>query len=112
MATRLTLQARAVAAASLANYDGSAGVLVDTNLWIDCIDASSPWHERAMEQLQTCSERSPLHVNLMVSSWFRHDPANGRSIDAQPHAKAIGAAVRLDGRAGRPPARASPGPDG
>lgn len=55
-----------MAAASLANYDGSARVLVDTNLWIDCIDASSPWHERAMEQLQTCSERSPLHVNLII----------------------------------------------
>ena len=55
-----------MATASLANYDGSAGVLVDTNIWVDCIDASSPWHEWAMEQLQTCSERSPLHVNLII----------------------------------------------
>jgi len=54
-----------VATANLANYDGSAGVLVDTNVWIDCIDASSPWHEWSMEQLQTCSERSQLHVNLI-----------------------------------------------
>jgi predicted nucleic acid-binding protein len=55
-----------VAAASLASYDGTAGTLVDTNIWIDCIDANSPWHEWAVEQLQTLSERSPLHVNLIV----------------------------------------------
>lgn len=52
--------------ASLANYDGSAGTLVDTNIWIDCIDANSTWHEWAIEQLQRLSERSPLHVNLIV----------------------------------------------
>jgi hypothetical protein len=55
-----------VAGASLANYDVSAGTLVDTNIWIDCIDANSPWHEWAIEQLQRLSERSPLHVNLIV----------------------------------------------
>ena len=54
------------AAGSLAAYDGSAGVLVDTNVWIDCVDALSPWHEWALEQLQACSERSPLHVNLII----------------------------------------------
>ena len=52
--------------ASLEDYDGSAGVLVDTNVWVDCIDESSSWHEWAMGQLQTCSERSPLHVNLII----------------------------------------------
>jgi hypothetical protein len=51
---------------SLAHYDGSAGTLVDTNVWIDCIDETSPWHEWAIEQLQTYSERSPLHVNLII----------------------------------------------
>ena len=55
-----------MAAASPADYDGSAGVLVDTNVWIDCIDPSSPWHDWAAEQLQTWSERSPLHVNLII----------------------------------------------
>ena len=55
-----------MAAVSLAEYDGSAGVLVDTNIWIDCIDSSSEWHEWAIEQLQVCSERSPLHVNLII----------------------------------------------
>ena len=55
-----------MAGASLANYDGSAGTLVDTNVWVDCIDENSPWHEWAVEQLQACSERSPLHVNLIV----------------------------------------------
>ena len=53
-------------AASLTNYDGSAGTLVDTNIWIDCIDEASPWHDWALEQLQECSERSPLHVNLII----------------------------------------------
>ena len=55
-----------MAGASLANYDGSAGTLVDTNIWIDCIDANSTWHEWSIEQLQRLSERSPLHVNLIV----------------------------------------------
>jgi predicted nucleic acid-binding protein len=55
-----------VASASLAHYDGSAGTLVDTNIWIDCIDANSPWHEWAIGQLQKLSEQSPLHVNLIV----------------------------------------------
>ncbi len=50
----------------LAGYDGSAGVLVDTNVWVDCIDHASPWHEWAIEQLQLCSERAPLHVNLVI----------------------------------------------
>ena len=55
-----------MAAASLSSYDGTAGTLVDTNIWIDCIDANSQWHEWAVEQLQRLSEKSPLHVNLIV----------------------------------------------
>ena len=55
-----------VAGLDLDSYDGSAGVLVDTNIWIDCLDTSSAWHEWAVEQLQICSERSPLHVNLII----------------------------------------------
>lgn len=55
-----------MAPASLAGYDGSAGVLVDTNVWLDCIDDSSAWHAWAVEQLQRCSERFPLHVNVVV----------------------------------------------
>lgn len=50
----------------LVNYDGSAGTLVDTNVWIDCIDSQSKWHEWAIEQLQRLGERSPLHVNLVI----------------------------------------------
>ncbi|MBK6745489.1 type II toxin-antitoxin system VapC family toxin [Ottowia sp.] len=52
--------------ARLASYDGSAGTLVDTNIWIDCIDATSPWHEWAVTQLQSRSERAALHINLVV----------------------------------------------
>ena len=47
-------------------YDGAAGFLVDSNVWIDCIDASSPWHHWAVDQLQACSERAPLHINLVI----------------------------------------------
>ena len=63
---KLSRPSSAVACAGLAGYDGSAGVLVDTNIWVDCIDATSPWHEWAMAQLQACSERAPLHVNLII----------------------------------------------
>lgn len=55
-----------MAAGSLASYDGTAGTLVDTHVWLDCIDANSQWHDWAIEQLQKLSERSPLHVNLIV----------------------------------------------
>ncbi len=55
-----------MASASLSAYDGTAGTLVDTNVWVDCIDEASPWHDWAMEQLQACSERSPLHVNIVI----------------------------------------------
>jgi hypothetical protein len=54
------------AAASLIGYNGSAGVLVDTNVWVDCIDKTSSWHEWAVDQLQISGERSPLHVNLII----------------------------------------------
>jgi hypothetical protein len=46
--------------------DGSAGVLVDTNTWIDCMDPASPWHVWAFDRLQSCSERAPLHINLVI----------------------------------------------
>ena len=66
MATPSPSNEHAVAAASLTNYDGSAGFLVDTNVWVDCIDGESDWHKWAVEQLQTCSEKAPLHVNLII----------------------------------------------
>ena len=53
-------------ASLLSHYDGSAGFLVDSNVWIDCVDESSPWHEWAVDQLQACSERAPLHINLVI----------------------------------------------
>lgn len=55
-----------MALVSLSSYDGSAGTLVDTNIWIDCIDDASPWHEWAIEQIQVRSARSPLHINLII----------------------------------------------
>lgn len=73
---------RAVAGARLASYDGSAGTLVDTNIWIDCIDANSPWHDWAVEQLQRLSERSPLHVNLIVYTELLVPDPNIDALDA------------------------------
>ena len=55
-----------MAGVDLAAYDGSAGYLVDSNVWIDCVDPSSQWHDWAIDQLQACSERAPLHVNLVI----------------------------------------------
>jgi predicted nucleic acid-binding protein len=57
-----------VALTSLDEYDGTKGILVDTNVSIDCIDESSSWHQWAIEQLQSCSERYPLHVNIVIYS--------------------------------------------
>lgn len=57
-----------MAADSLAAYDGSAGFLVDTNIWADCIDTASPWHEWSVEQLQVRSEQRPLHINIVIYS--------------------------------------------
>jgi predicted nucleic acid-binding protein len=71
-----------VALASLASYDGSAGVLVDTNVWVDCIDEASPWHEWALEQLQVCSERSPLHVNIVIYAELLIPGPDVRALDA------------------------------
>jgi len=50
----------------LSRYDGSAGFLVDTNIWIDCMDPDSRWYEWSVDQLQLCSEQAPLHVNLVI----------------------------------------------
>jgi predicted nucleic acid-binding protein len=50
----------------LSKYDGSAGFLVDTNIWIDCMDAGCHWHEWSVDEIQRCSEQAPLHINLAI----------------------------------------------
>ena len=50
----------------LSKYDGSSGFLVDTNIWIDCMDPESQWHQWSVDQIQRCSEQAPLHVNLVI----------------------------------------------
>ena len=54
------------APARLIAYDGSAGVMVDTNVWVHCIDERSAWHGWAVDHLQACSEKAPLHVNIVI----------------------------------------------
>jgi AbrB family looped-hinge helix DNA binding protein len=58
----LTMSSRA----ELRGYDGSSGFVVDSNGWIDCIDRHSDRHGWAVDRLQACSERAPLHVNLVI----------------------------------------------
>lgn len=70
-----------MAAVDLARYDGSAGVLVDTNIWIDCIDAASVWHEWAVEEIQRCSEKAPLHVNLIIHTELLVPGTNVQALD-------------------------------
>jgi hypothetical protein len=33
---------------------------------VDCIDEASPWHDWAVENLQICRERCPLHENIVI----------------------------------------------
>ncbi|MBI5277373.1 MAG: type II toxin-antitoxin system VapC family toxin [Burkholderiales bacterium] len=66
---------------ALAAYDGSAGVIVDTNIWIDCIDPDSEWHNWAMDQLQACGERAPLHINIVIYTELLVPQPDGRALD-------------------------------
>ncbi len=75
-------QRHAVAQSSLAAYDGSAGVLVDTNVWVDCMHSTSPWHRWALDQLQACSQRCPLHVNLIIYAELLMPGTDVRAVDA------------------------------
>ncbi|MBV5299856.1 MAG: hypothetical protein JZU64_17430 [Rhodoferax sp.] len=52
--------------ASLLHYDGGSGYMVDSNIWIDCMDTTSPWHDWAIDQLQACSEQGVLHINALI----------------------------------------------
>jgi predicted nucleic acid-binding protein len=69
-------------AIDLAGYDGSAGTLVDTTIWIDCIDAASPWRDWAVDQLQLCSEKAPLHINLIIYTELLVPMPDVKSLDA------------------------------
>ncbi len=52
--------------ATLAHYDGLSGYLIDSNVWIDCMDSTSDWHDWAVDQLQACSEQGVLHTNVLI----------------------------------------------
>ncbi|MBC7681935.1 MAG: PIN domain-containing protein [Ferruginibacter sp.] len=52
--------------ATLAHYEGGSGYLVDSNVWIDCMDSASPRHDWAIDQLQAFSELGSLHVNALI----------------------------------------------
>lgn len=69
-------------AKALSSYDGSAGVLVDTNVWIDCIDDESVWHGWAIDQLQECSARAPLHINIVIYTELLVPKTEVQALDA------------------------------
>ena len=69
-------------AVSLATYDGSAGALVDTNVWVDCIDRQSVWNDWAVDQLQACSERLRLQINLIIYTELLVPRPDVKALDA------------------------------
>jgi len=46
------------------------------------MDASSPWHEWAVDQLQQCSERWPLHINIVIYSELLIPGPDAAALDA------------------------------
>jgi predicted nucleic acid-binding protein len=74
--------ASGIASAGLGAYDGSAGTLVDTNVWLDCIDTRSAWHDWSIDRLQACAERSPLHINPIVYAELLAPRPDPRAVDA------------------------------
>jgi predicted nucleic acid-binding protein len=46
------------------------------------MDERSPWHGWAMDQLQTCSERYPLHVNIIIYTELLVPNPNVAALDA------------------------------
>lgn len=67
---------------TLAHYDGSSGTLVDTNVWIDCMDSASPWHNWSVDQVQACGEAGVLHVNVVVYTELLVPEPNVALLDA------------------------------
>jgi predicted nucleic acid-binding protein len=67
---------------TLAAYDGSAGAIVDTNVWVDCMDEEGAWHHWAGDQLQACSERFPLHINIVIYTELLVPGPNPAALDA------------------------------
>ncbi len=66
----------------LSAYDGSTGILVDTNVWIDCIDEESTWHGWSVDRLQECSEQAPLHVNIVIYTELLVPTGDVQALDA------------------------------
>jgi predicted nucleic acid-binding protein len=47
-------------------YDGTAGVMVDSNVWIDLMDVRSARHAWAVDQLDAAGQRAALHINPLI----------------------------------------------
>jgi predicted nucleic acid-binding protein len=57
---------KAAATKSAFSYDGTAGIMVDSNVWIDIMDAKSSWHNWAIDQLDMAGQRGALHINPLI----------------------------------------------
>lgn len=47
-------------------YDGTAGIMIDSNVWIDLMDVRSVWHTWAVDQLDKAGQRAALHINPLI----------------------------------------------
>lgn len=63
MATRVKTQ---VVSKPAFAYDGTAGIMVDSNVWIDLMDVRSAWHAWAVDQLDAAGQRAALHINPLI----------------------------------------------
>jgi predicted nucleic acid-binding protein len=59
-------KAKAGVARKAFDYDGTSGVMVDSNVWIDLMDTGSPWHMWAVNQIDQAGQLSALHINPLI----------------------------------------------
>jgi predicted nucleic acid-binding protein len=59
-------KAKSGAARKTFNYDGSSGVMVDSNVWIDVVDTASPWHVWAVDHIDQAGQLYALHINPLI----------------------------------------------
>jgi predicted nucleic acid-binding protein len=59
-------KAKTSAARKAFDYDGTSGVMVDSNVWIDLMDTGSQWHTWAVDQIDHAGQLSALHINPLI----------------------------------------------
>jgi predicted nucleic acid-binding protein len=64
------------------SYDGTAGIMVDSNVWIDIMDTKSTWHDWAVDQLDTAGQRGALHINPLIYAELLIPGTDSNIVDA------------------------------